>query len=101
MTRPPYMRSNDGVWKDARGSIWVPDSSTDLQMRLCMITHAGRAEHRGVDVTEQAFRSQFTWKTLSLDVRVLIRACIHCVTTAVGDRVARPYGAALHTKKSQ
>lgn len=78
------------------GPIWVPDEDTDLQLRLAVIAHTGAAGHRGRKATETALTSHYSWTTLSEDIGLFVRSCIHCLSTTGGETVPRPYGPALH-----
>lgn len=35
-------------------TIWIPDDSADVALRLCIIAHTGPGGHRGQQATEQA-----------------------------------------------
>ena len=97
--RPDYLTLQDDLWIDSQSRIWVPDDASDLQLRLCIIAHTGLAGHRGRDATERALMSKFIWSTLSDDVRLFVRSCIHCLSTLGGEKIPRPFGPAVHGTK--
>ena len=59
--RPADLVLNDHLWTYPDGSIWVPDSADDLQLRLCIIAQTGPAGHRGAASTEQSLSESFKW----------------------------------------
>lgn len=40
---PVNFRFVDNIWKNPNGTIWIPDSVSDLQLRLCIIAQSVRA----------------------------------------------------------
>ncbi|KAJ8577220.1 hypothetical protein ON010_g1985 [Phytophthora cinnamomi] len=92
-------------WDDSRGTftdndnrIWIPDDETDLQQRLCVISHAGASGYRGVDASTSILSDTFIWDTLSTDMASFVAGCIHCLSTQ-GKKVPRPYGETLRATK--
>ena len=98
-TRPENLSVQDELWCNPNGAVWVPDAAAHMQLRLCIIAHTGPAGHRGIEATEQALRSNFFWSTMTSDVRMFVKACIHCLSTVGGGKVPRPFGPALHGTK--
>lgn len=97
---PQGFVSIDGLYRRPNnGPIWIPDADDILQLRLSIIAHTGAAGHRGREATEQALAQRFTWSTLSADVNLFTKACIHCLSTTGGETVPRPFGPALHGTK--
>lgn len=95
--RPDSAVLVNDLWHiSANGPIWVPDDDSDLQLRLAVIAHTGAAGHRGRQATEKALAARFSWTTLSTDIRLFVRSCIHCLSTTGGETVPRPYGPAVH-----
>ena len=78
------------------GSVWIPDESADLQLRICIIAHTSTAGHSGSDATASAISRKFFWSTLSEDVATFVNGCIHCISTLGGKRVPRPCGPYVH-----
>lgn len=37
---------------------------------------------------------------MQADVRAFVRACIHCLSTAGGEKVPRPFGPSVHRTKA-
>lgn len=94
--RPCIMKLSDGLWKDSRGAVWVPDDANDLQLRLCITVHTGPSGHRGNKATQIVLRDHFFWKTVNKDVQTSVRSCIHCLSTSETGIVPRPFGPAFH-----
>lgn len=90
----------DGLYRlSNHGPIWIPDDDAILQLRLSIIAHTGAAGHRGTEATEQALSQRFTWSTLSEDIHLFTKSCIHCLSTTGGETVPRPFGPAFHGTK--
>lgn len=83
-SKPPNITLSDGLWRDSINSTWIPDESTDLQLRLCFIAHRAPSGHRGSKSTEKSLRKEFFWSTLSEDVNTFVNSCIHCLSTTGG-----------------
>ena len=81
INQPEGLKAVDTVLYTDSGAIWIPNSSTDLQLRLCIIAHTGTAGHRGRASTEMVLKKSYFWSTLSTDVENFVRACIHCLST--------------------
>ena len=45
--RPGNLENVADVWRVKEGAIWVPETASDLQLRLCIIAHSGPSGHRG------------------------------------------------------
>ena len=95
-SRPSNLVLVDDIWRNPSQAIWIPDDSTDLQLRLCIVAHTGPSGHRGVRSTTSVLRQNFFWSTLTEDVKTFIATCIHCVSTVGGEKVPRPFGPAFH-----
>ena len=98
-TRPKNLHSVDNVWRNPSKAIWIPDDSTDIQLRLCIIAHTGPSGHRGVRPSLTLLRQQFFWSTMAEDVKTFIASCIHCLSTVGGEKIPRPFGPAVHGTK--
>ncbi|KAH9128004.1 hypothetical protein LEN26_009174 [Aphanomyces euteiches] len=77
------------------GSVWIPSSAKDLQIRICVVAHAGNSGHRGRDATLTSITSWCFWPTLRHDVETFLRSCLHCLSIG-GRLVPRPFGEQLH-----
>lgn len=96
-SRPPNATLVDKVWHcNPNGAIWIPGADTDLQLRLVIIAHTGAAGHRGCASTKKTLSSHFYWSSLSEDVAIFVRTCIHCLSTTGGETVPRPFGPSRH-----
>jgi len=80
------------------GKVWIPTTATDLQLRLCVVAHAGASGHRGVKTTLRALTNVFFWTTVAEDVATFVSECLHCMTIA-GGRVSRTFGETLRATK--
>lgn len=94
--RPEHLTNCEGLYKNPSGAVWIPDSAADLQLRLCIIAHTGPSGHRGSKTTESTLRKKFFWATMTTDVRIFVRSCIHCLSTTGGEKVPRPFGSSVH-----
>jgi Integrase zinc binding domain len=70
-----------------------------MQVRLCVIAHCGRGEHRGHQVTLSAIKDHFYWKGMSKDIKVFVGSCFHCIASAPDETTPGPTGEALHASK--
>lgn len=77
--------NEDGLWKDARGKIWIPDDATDLQVRICVVGHFGIAGHRGMTLTLQQISERFVWADMKSDVEFLCSVACTAQARLVGN----------------
>jgi len=98
--RPKNLRLTDDLWRNPIRAIWIPDTATELQLRLCIIAHTGPSGHRGPSTTETVLRKYYFWSTMTTDVRSFVRACIHCLSTTGGGKIPRPFGPSVHGTKA-
>lgn len=80
-------KDNDGIYR-RNGKIWVPDSNN--QLKVIVSSHCGLGGHRGKKATESAIKESFWWPTLSEDVSIIIRGCLHCLVSRTGEMIPRP-----------
>lgn len=83
-SRPPNSVMTSGLWCTPAGSIWIPDDSSDLLLRLCLIVHVSAAGHRGANTTKRILRKYYDWSTLSVDTSEFVKAYLHCPSTTGG-----------------
>ena len=93
--RPKQYTQQNGLWKNAKGEVWVPDSARQLQHILYAMAHQGPSGHRGRETTMQHLRGRFHWKNMENDIRTWRAGCLQCVKNAKGDIVPRPLGTQL------
>ncbi len=86
------------IYINTEGKIWIPAEAVDLQMRICVIAHAGNSGHRGVDATIQSISEYFIWNTIASDVKSFIASCLHCLSTR-GGKEPRPFGPTTRATK--
>lgn len=91
-TPPHGLVNKEGLLHTTDGKIWIPDEDGDLQLRLCIIGHTTAAGHRGTNTTIAAIGERFHWTSLKDDVSLFVSSCIHCLSTAGGERTPRPFG---------
>ena len=89
----------DGILKVRNGATWIPDNSSELQMRISVVGHCGRSGHRGYETTLSTIKDHFFWKTIDADIDAFSKSCLHCALTLGGKRIPRPFGHALHADK--
>ena len=58
------------VWKNDKGEIFIPETETNLQIRLLIAAHSGMSGHRAVDTTLSNLTRRFWWKTRDEDYEV-------------------------------
>ncbi|GMF49471.1 unnamed protein product [Phytophthora fragariaefolia] len=98
-SQPPLCWSEDRqlfVLADER--VCIPDDAVELQLRLCVVAHAGAAGHRGAKTTAKALEVLFSWRSLRKDVSVFVSECMHCMATATG-KIPRSLGETLRATK--
>jgi hypothetical protein len=42
----PMQLTTDGVYKTVDGRVWIPNDATDVQLRTCIVAHAGLGGYR-------------------------------------------------------
>jgi hypothetical protein len=42
----PMQLTTDGVYKTVDGRVWIPNDATDVQLRICIVAHAGLGGYR-------------------------------------------------------
>ena len=80
------------------GSVWIPESARDLQLRIMVISHMGHGGHRGRKATRQIVETEFFWSGMQDMINEFVGGCLHCLR-ADGSVVPRPLGEALHATK--
>jgi hypothetical protein len=88
-----------GLHTDAEGRVWIPDEASDLQLRICIVSHTGIGGHRGFRTTLRTIRQFFFWATMNGDIKTFCNTCLHCQSTISKGRTPRPFGQALHAEK--
>lgn len=89
--KPDGVKIGDGgVWKSARGLIWVPTGAAQLKNALFAVAHQGPCGHRGCDVTMRLLGQHFEWKDMKSDVEARISQYLQCIKTSHGKKVPRP-----------
>ena len=86
----------NGIWRNSKAEMFVPDDENKLKIRLLIAAHAGMSGHRAKDITLSNLSSSFWWKTRDQDVQSFVDSCLHCISTSSGEKVPRPLGHALH-----
>lgn len=94
--RPRNPTANDVFWTNANGPIWIPDTASDLQLRLGIILHTELSGRRDQSTTETVVLRHSFWLTIATDIQSFARACIKGLSTADGTKVPRPFGWAVH-----
>lgn len=97
--RPFIARESAELWRFPSGSSWIPDGDEDLQMRLCIADNGGAAGHRSTSATREVAPQEFEWSTMNEDVNLFVSSCAHCISTAGGGKVPRPFRPALFGTK--
>lgn len=93
--RPAGCKCKGDIWMD-RNKVWIPNSATELHIRLLVAAHCGASGHRGAETTSSRLKERYTWATLEEDTREFVRNCLHCIVAKGGIKVPRPLSSALH-----
>jgi hypothetical protein len=80
-------------------SMWVPAKAVDLQLRLCVEAHCGAGGHRGYNATLIAIEEYVNWVDMDKDGKVFVQNCMHCVSSASGEKISRPLGTQIHATR--
>jgi Integrase zinc binding domain len=96
---PPKKRCANGLLVNEQGKIWIPLNAVCMQVRLCVIAHCGRGEHRGHQVTLSAIQDHYYWRGMSKDIKIFVGSCFHCIASALGETTPRLMGEAFHAFK--
>jgi hypothetical protein len=46
-----------------------------------------------------AIKEYVIWNNMAKDIKVFVKSCLHCVSSASGEKVARPLGTQVHATK--
>ena len=95
-SRPLHLKHTDGLWLTSSGQTWIPDNADELQLRLCIIAHTGAPGHRGIEAKTKSLADKFYWTTLSNDVQLFFKSCIHCLSPTGGTKIPRPFGPSFY-----
>jgi hypothetical protein len=87
---------DDGILRNSKQAIWVPQAASDLQLRLMVIAHSACAGHRGINATRHALQERFFWTGMRKQVMQFCSECLHCVPTRGGQVIPRALGTAVH-----
>ena len=90
--------ASSGCFKNEDGKMVIPEDADDLKMRLCVVAHAGRAGHRGINTTIKSLQGLYFWVNMAEDVKAFIKDCLHCIVVG-GSRVPRPLGSTVVATK--
>lgn len=93
---PINLQYVEGLWENAANAIWIPEKSENMQLRIFIAAHTGLGGHRGQNATEFAIRAKYFWYTLTVDVRIFVKSCIHCLSTTGSEKIPRPFGPAMY-----
>lgn len=90
------LEQEDGLLVMPNKVIWIPDKSSDLQLRICIIAHTSTAGHRGSDATASAIHRKFSGVPSMRTLPLSSSGCIHRISTLGGKRAPRPFGPNVH-----
>ncbi len=76
---PDTSVDGDGVLRNSRQAIWVPQEASDLQLRLMVIALSACAGHWGVNATRHALKERFFWNGMKDQVTHFCSERLHCV----------------------
>ena len=95
---PDSLSCTEGVYHRGE-SLWIPNSATELQLKLLTVAHCGEAGHRKVEATKSRLRENFFWDNMAADCEAFVRNCLHCFTSHNARTVPRPLASTLHASK--
>ena len=93
------LEERDGLWKDEKGAVWIPEDAVEVQLRLCIIGNCGRGGHRGVNTTLKNISEHFFWQTMQADITSFCNTCLHREATTGGLRKPRPFAHTMHADR--
>lgn len=95
-TKPDSLTLRDGLGCENRGAVRIPDDSSELQLRLCVIAHTVASGHRRAHSTINPLKNSFNWTFMRADVQTFVRSCVHFLSPVGGKNVPRPFCPAFH-----
>jgi len=81
-----------------KSKIIIPQSQRDIQIRICIVGHAGSAGHRGYKPTLASISNQFNWKGLRDTVTEFMRDCLQCLKTRSGRCIPLVWGSQVRAE---
>ena len=66
-----------------------------MQLRICVVAHAGLGGHRGVETTLRQVKERFEWDGLEAQVTAFVKQCLHCRGVKGPCLHPRPFGETL------
>lgn len=86
----------NGIFRDNKGVVWLPDDNNELKLRVIIAPHCGIGGHRASSPTQQTIASHFWWSKIETDVKSFVSSCLHCQVSAPGSDITRLLAHALH-----
>lgn len=72
------------------GAIWIPETDSDLLLRLCKVALTGPSERRAGKASTEVLQQHYVWTTVCSDVKNFVGACIYCHFTVKGGKCNAP-----------
>ncbi len=70
---PPMSATDDNGLTRSKGRIWIPESDSDMKMKLIVVGESGQGSHRGAESTASSVNERYIWKSMQDDVAAFIR----------------------------
>lgn len=80
--------SEEDIYSDGTGAIYVPGNDYFLQPRLGIMGHTGRCTHCVASLTASVAHMHFVWSTLLVDIDIFVRNFIGGLSAAGDGSVA-------------
>lgn len=77
------------------GHVWVPDSPSNLRLRIITSAHCEERGHRAYDAKMELVQQTYCWPGMKGDDKEFVQARIHCIVSRNNDRIPRPLATAL------
>jgi Integrase zinc binding domain len=71
----------------------------EMQVRLMVAAHFGIGGRRGQATTKEILAQYFIWANMDDTIEKFVTSCLHCLSSAPGNKVPRPLGEAIHATK--
>ena len=85
-------RGANQLWRTPKGQILIPASDIQMISRICIISHAGSAGHRGTVPTTRAIKLRFSFTNMDAIIKRFIQRCLQCLKSASGKRRPLMFG---------
>ena len=93
------LSSEDNLWRNLKGKLYVPNQDEELQLRMAVSAHSGFGGHRGYTTTLEILKEKLHWDNMEGDVKSFVNGCLVCLLSSSGNHVRRPLGTQIHAER--